>query len=391
MAGMVPLLLALSLTQILGWSTTFYIPATLGEAAMADTGLSRPVVFGGVTIMFMVGGLCAPPMGRLVDRNGARSVMMTGSVIVAAALSLMAFAHGLASWVASWVMIGVMMPMALANTAFVAVAQTALARGIPPRRPMAVMTLATGMAISAAFPLGAALQDGLGWRGACLAFAAINLFICLPLHASVPRGVPIARESAQGGDPGRVAPRDVTRVMALLALAFGLHGFCTVALELHLLTLLAAAKVGPALALSLAAASGPIRVAARLVDMAMARRMNAIASGLAAMSLMPLGLVCLMLGGPTAATAFLVLWSISLGVTSIARAALPLELFGPAGYGARLGKLTMPVHVGQGIGPMVFAALLDRFGAGAVMGLSLAFSCGALAALIGTARLVRRE
>ena len=48
---MVPLLLALSLTQILGWSTTFYIPATLGEAAMADTGLSRPVVFGGVTII----------------------------------------------------------------------------------------------------------------------------------------------------------------------------------------------------------------------------------------------------------------------------------------------------------------------------------------------------
>jgi len=390
MAGMAPLLLALSLTQILGWSTTFYIPATLGEAAMADTGLSRPAVFGGVSIMFMVGGLCAPTMGRLVDRNGARSVMMAGSVIAATALAGMAFAQGLASWVASWVMIGVMMPMALANTAFVAVAQAALARGIPPRRPMAVMTLATGMAISAAFPLGAKLQDALGWRGACLAFAAINLFICLPLHASVPRGVPIARESAQGPDPGRVAPGHAARVMLLLALAFALHGFCTVALELHLLTLLAAARVSPALALSLAAASGPIRVAARLVDMALARRMNAMASGLSAMALMPPGIVALIIGGPTAATVFLVLWSVSLGITSIARAALPLDLFGAAGYGARLGRLTMPVHVGQGIGPMVFAALLDRFGAGAVMGLSLAFSCAAFAALLATTRFIRR-
>lgn len=387
---MAPLLLALALTQVLGWATTFYIPATLGEAAMAATGLPRPAIFGGVTIMFMVGGLCAPAMGRLVDRGGARTVMMVGSVIGALALCGMAFARGLAGWVTCWVMIGTMMPMALANTAFVAVAQAALARGIPPRRPIAVMTLATGMAISAAFPLGAAVLDAFGYRGACLAFAAINLFVCLPLHASVPRGRPVARETAQGSGPGRVAPADAPRIMVLLALAFTLHGFCTVAIELHLLALLAAAGVGPALALSLAAASGPIRVAARLFDMGLARRTSAMASGLSAMALMPVGLICLIVGGVASASAFLVLWSISLGIVSIARAALPLELFGPAGYGARLGKLTMPVHIGQGIGPVVFARLLDLYGSTSVALLAHSFSCGAVLALASVARSVRR-
>lgn len=391
MAGMAPLLAALAMTQILGWATTFYIPAILGEAAMADTGLSRPEVFGAVTIMFVLGGLTAPAMGRLVDRTGARPVMMAGSLIVAAALAGMAFANGLVAWVACWVAIGVTMPMVLSNTAFVAVAQVALARGIPPRRPMATMALATGMAVSLAFPMGTVLREALGWRGTCLAFAAINLLVCLPLHASVPRGGPIARSGAQAGDPGRVAPGNAGRVMLLLALAFGLHGFCTVALELHLLTLLASAGVGPALALSLAATSGPIRVAVRLLDMALARRLSAMGSGLMAIALLPPGIVLLIAGGVIPAIGFVVLWSMSLGITSIARAALPLELFGPAGYGARLGRLTMPVQVAQGIGPMVFAGLLDRLGAGAVTGLSLAVSCAAFAALAATRRFVRRD
>lgn len=378
---MTVLLVALATTQILGWSTTFYIPATLGEAVMAATFLPRPVVFGGVTIMFVVGGLAAPWMGRVVDRRGARPVMMAGSAIAALALGGMALAQGPALWIAAWLLIGLMMPMALSNSAFVAVAQAALARGIPPRRPMAVLTLATGLAISVAFPLGAAAQAQLGWRGACLLFAAANLLICLPAHATVPAAVAAAREAPQAGIPGRVPVHHGRRVMLLLAAAFTLYGFCSVAIELHLLTLLHAAGVGPAAAVSLAAISGPVRVAARLADMVLARRFSALTSGLVAMALLLPGLLCLLAGGTIAAVLFLVLWNVSLGVTTIARAALPLELFGAAGYATRLGRLTLPVNLGQAVGPVVFAGLLDHAGAPAVAWLALVFSLAALAAL----------
>jgi predicted MFS family arabinose efflux permease len=379
---MTRLLVALAVTQILGWGTTFYIPATLGEAAIAATGLSRPEIFGGVTVMFVVGGIAAPAMGRLVDRIGARPVMMAGSALAALALVVMAFAASLPAWIAAWVLIGLMMPMALANVAFVAVAQAAIARGIPPRRPIALLTLATGLSITLAFPLGTAAATHLGWRDACLSYAAVQLLVCLPLHASVPGGTPSSRAGqAETEAATRVAPEAATRVMLLLAVAFTLYGFCSVALELHLLALLAGAGADAALAVSLAALSGPIRVGARLFDMLLARRVSVLATALGAMALLPPALLCLLAGGPVAAFAFVVLWNVSLGIATVSRAALPLELFGAAGYATRLGRLSLPVSLGQAVGPAVFAALLDRFGAASVAWLGLLFSTGALLAL----------
>jgi hypothetical protein len=178
--------------------------------------------------------------------------------------------------------------------------------------------------------------------------------------------------------------------MLLLAAAFTLHGFCSVALELHLLALLTAAGTSQAAAITLAAVSGPLRVAARLVDMALARKFSALATGLAAMALLPPALAALLLGGGTGALAFVLLWSISMGVTTVARAALPLELFGAAGYGTRLGRLSLPISFGQALGPLAFAGLLDAAGARTVAALGLAFALAAVAALAGVARLARR-
>lgn len=386
---MILLLAALATTQILGWGTTFYIPATLGEAAMAATGFPRPLVFGGITVMYVVGGLAAPPVGRLVDRSGARGVMLAGSALGAAALGAMPLATHPAGWVACWMAIGLMMPMALANSAYAAVAQAAIARGIPPRRPMGALALATGLAISVAFPAGTWAERHLGWHGTLWAFAAVNLLVCLPLHALVPRHGGAARSPPAAAAASRVAPERAARVMLLLAAAFTLSGFCQVSLELHLLALLGAAGVSPGLAVSLAALSGPLRVAARLADMVLARRFSALTMGLFAMALLPPGLLCLLAGGVPGAIGFILLWSVSMGISTVARAALPLELFGAAGYATRLGRLTLPINLGQALGPLVFAGLLDAAGARAVALMALCVAAAAFGALALVARAVR--
>jgi predicted MFS family arabinose efflux permease len=385
---MTGLLAALAVTQILGWGTTFYIPAVLGEAARAATGLSREIIFGGVTTMYVVGGLASPRIGRLVDRLGARPLLVSGSALAALALAGLAFATQPLAWLLCWVAIGLMMPMALSNAAVAAIAQAATARGINPRRPIGVFTLATGLAISVAFPLGTLVAEQLGWRGACLLFAAVHLLVCLPLHLTVPRGAAPARASAAG--LGRVPDQLAPRVMLLLAVTFTLHGFCSVALELHLLTLLQAAGMSTAGAVALAAVSGPLRVSARLLDMALARRVSALGMGLGALALLPPALLCLLAGGVAGSGAFVVLWSVSMGIGTVARAAVPLELFGPAGYATRLGRLTLPVNLGQAVGPVAFAFLIERAGVPAVGWLTLAIACGAVAALAAAAITVRR-
>jgi predicted MFS family arabinose efflux permease len=283
-----------------------------------------------------------------------------------------------------------MMPMALANTAVVAIAQRAAALGRNARRPIGALTLFTGLAISVAFPMGSALVDRLGWRDTCLAFAALNLLVCLPLHLTVPRGVPVERFPVAEAGPPRVPPARAPWVMALLALAFTLNGFCTVALELHLLTLLGAAGATHAAAVGLAALSGPVRVAARLLDMAVARRISALTMGFSATALMPAAMLCLMAGGTAGAGAFIVLWSVSMGVSTVARVAVPMELFGPQGFATRLGRLTLPINLGQAFGPVIFAYLLGRYGVPSAAWLALGMSGVALLALAVVAALVRR-
>ncbi|MNL16943.1 hypothetical protein D3C87_1380080 [compost metagenome] len=55
------------------------------------------------------------------------------------------------------------------------------------------------------------------------------------------------------------------------------------------------------------------------------------------------------------------------GILTIARGTLPLALFGPQGYGARMGLLARPVLVAQACGPIAAAFVLQNFGAPALL------------------------
>ena len=68
----------LGFTQIVGWGTTFLMPSVLGRHIEHDLGLPSEVVYGGITVMFGVGALFAPRVGRLIDRTGARTLMASG-------------------------------------------------------------------------------------------------------------------------------------------------------------------------------------------------------------------------------------------------------------------------------------------------------------------------
>ena len=93
-----PVLLGgLGLAQILGWGSTFYLPAVLGPPMGAALGLGQDIVFGGVTVMYLVGAVASPRLGREIEARGARPVMAAGTVLAAVALALLGFAEGLAT------------------------------------------------------------------------------------------------------------------------------------------------------------------------------------------------------------------------------------------------------------------------------------------------------
>lgn len=61
------------------------------------------------------------------------------------------------------------------------------------------------------------------------------------------------------------------------------------------------------------------------------------------------------------------------GILTIARGTLPRALFGPQGYGARMGLLARPVLIAQAFGPIDAAFVLERFGASVLLGVMCGF------------------
>ncbi len=65
---------------------------------------------------------------------------------------------------------------------------------------------------------------------------------------------------------------------------------------------------------------------------------------------------------PVVAGAFALAFGISMGLSSIVRGTVPLQLFGPVGFGAMMGRLSAPGLVIKAAAPLVFAVALERGG-----------------------------
>jgi len=177
----------LALTMMVGWGSTYYVPAVLAPSLRADLGLSQEAIFSGVTVMLFVAAAIAPVAGRMMERRGARGSLVLGSLMMAGALVWLSFAQGIWSYLAAWVIIGAATPLALTQGAVTAIAERA---GGDARRAVSTLLLLSGFSSTIFWPLTTWLAAHLGWRGTCLAFAAVHLVVCTGIHATLLRPSP---------------------------------------------------------------------------------------------------------------------------------------------------------------------------------------------------------
>lgn len=389
-----PLLFGLALTRIIGWGSTFYSPSVLVGALDREIGLNAEIVFGGITILLITGALVAPAIGRLLDREGTRRSMCIGAVICALGLAVLSLAQGPVSYLASWFVIGLGHATSLANTGNVTIAQL---MGDRTRRVIGLMMLVTGLASSVFWPLTAVLMNAFGWRMTLLVFAAMQLVIVLPIYAAIPRyrhaPMPAAVQgTTSAGEHGSVAAHSRRAAFWLVALAFSASGLVSWGLPLHLISLFQEAGLTQAEAVWIATLSGPATLAARAIDATLGERLPAEKVALFGLLLGPV--LCLTLPFVpmtiTAASIFVMLFSAALGVISIARATLPLALFGRNGFAAMLGKLTVPQNMAFAVAPLLFAVMVERLGANPTLVVSAAIQAVGFAAMFALVRMVAR-
>jgi len=366
---------ALGSAQTLAWGSSYYLPAILADPIADGLGLSRTVLFGVFSGSLLVSALLGPLVGRVIDTYGGRGVLALANLALAAGLVLLALTQGLVTLVAAWTVLGVGMAMGLYDPAFATLAGL---YGRAARGPITGITLIAGFASTVGWPLSALLEAHFGWRGACLVWAALNLFIGLPLNRLlVPRAPPPSRATEAQGTPGP-APRGA---MPLLAFVFAATWFVTGAMAAHLPRLLEIAGASATGAIAAAALVGPAQVAARLVEFGALKRTHPLISARLAAALHPIGAILLIALGPSAITAFAVLHGAGNGLLTIAKGTLPLAIFGPVGYGLRSGVLGAPARAAQAGAPLMFGLLLDRMGLG-VLAISAGLSLAAAVALL---------
>jgi predicted MFS family arabinose efflux permease len=361
---------ALGTAQTLAWASSYYLPAMLAKPMSHDLGVTAPTVFAAFSIALLVSAVLGPFAGRSIDLWGGRPVLIATNLIFAIGLAGLAMAQGVAGLFIAWLVIGIGMGSGLYEAAFAALVRL---RGHDARGAITGITLIAGFASTVGWPLTTWLDAELGWRGACLVWAALHLVVGIPLNACVPAASPrsVAPVIATITDVRREAEplssnRNRRRAEWLLAFVFATTWFISTAMAAHLPRLMQAAGTSLAIAVSVGALVGPAQVVARILEYSALRRSHPLLSARIASLMHPLGAAVLMIFGAPVAALFAILHGAGNGILTIAKGTLPLALFGPDGYGHRQGVLMVPARIAQALAPWLFGVLLDRWSAHAL-------------------------
>ena len=304
-------------------------------------------------------GVVGVVAGRSIQARGPRGVMVSGAVVGATGLGLVASAASYPVFLLAMLLCG-----AGAAGLFYAPAFAALTHwyGAGRVRALTTLTLVAGFASTVFAPLTTALAEQTSWRTTYAAFAVLLLVVALPTHALALRHPwPTAPEGEH------VRPdRDVLRSPAFVLSAAGatVTTLAMFAALVALIPLLVGRGMTPTLAAWALGLGGAGQVLGRIAF----PRLTAITDvrqrvlwGTLAMAVTTLALA--IVPGPAA-----VLIGISMvagaarGLYTLVGATLVSDLWGPERYAAINGALGAPVALATALGPFAGAGIAELTG-----------------------------
>lgn len=361
----------LGATTIVSYGTTQYFFSVLVVPMQRELGWSRALISGALSLSLLVAGLLGLPIGRLVDRRGARLPMALGSLLGAAGLAMAALVQE--PWQLYAVWSGVL-ALSMALT-FYPVTFTVVTNWFTRRRgsALALLTLLGGLASPIFIPLGGVLVERIGWRATLVVFAAVQLAIAVPAHALVvrrhpedlgllPDGETAERDRQPGPD---AALREAVRTLPFWTLtgAFALGLLAHSVILTHQVAYLIGRGFDPVLAASIAGLLGAASLPGRYLLNRVSERLSPQAL-LAGCYVAEAAGVVLLAGAasPALVWGYVLVYGAAFGAISPLRASTMADQFGRRAYGAITAVSGIPAAAAGAVGPIAAGAIYDRTG-----------------------------
>lgn len=374
----------LSFTELVSWGILYYAFSVLIVPMGDDLGWTRVQMTAAFSVGGLVSGLFGIPVGRWVDRHGARALMTAGSIGATIMVLAWSMVQSLPVFFLIWAGIGLAMSAVLYEPAFVVVA-TWFRRDRT--RALAVLTFTGGLASVVFLPLTNWLVEGYGWRDALAILAIILAVTTVIPHAlfvrHTPSGLGLAPDGAErievlpeapAASPADRQPamlaEDTTLGRALrrpsfwwMAASFATIWGCGVAVQIHFIPYLLDQGYSPAFAASAAGAIGLLKLPGRVIFAPLAMRFGHRLVALSIFLLHAVAIAVLAVADSRLGIfAFVGLFSAGNGALTLMRASLVGDVFGLSAYGSISGALAFSTQVAMAAGPLVVSLLVVAWG-----------------------------
>jgi sugar phosphate permease len=351
-----------------------YAFSLLVSPLTAEFGWSRAAISGAFSLRTEVSGLAAPVVGILIDRVGARRLMLAGFVLAAAGLIMLSQIDSIAGFYIAFVLIA----LGQGSTGGV-IGSVMIAHWFRRKRGRATGFMTVGGAVAGTLVVVFAwLIDSFGWRDAVIAFAVFQFCLCVPLALTLrnkpedmgllPDGEAPEPPAADGTLAVRPAPDGMTMREAArswlfwrIALAFVLLNFTTAVFIVHQVPFLEesvgmSSSAAATSILIMTAISGFGRVGLGTATDYLAKRYILVVC----MVLLGLSLVLLAtVHEPWQLVYVLPLYGIGFGGSVPTRATIQAEYFGLKSFGSIQGMMFAVATIGAVTGPILAGWMYD--------------------------------
>lgn len=210
---------SLALSQLVAYGSLYYSFGAVLPAMSQDLGLTVLESSSVFSAGLAASALSSLAVGFLLDRVGAKRVLLIGGIAGAMALLAWSQAPSYPLLLTAWIAIGLAAPFVFYETVFFAVMQQPLRSA--QRRALSTITIVGGLASTVYIPLVGMVADIAGWRIAVLGTALVffvTFATVVPTALAAPQPQPRHPEVASSPAPGRPG-RWMPRTLVMLAAA----------------------------------------------------------------------------------------------------------------------------------------------------------------------------